>query len=232
MRAGHAQPGLGRDPGRVLADEPDVEAPAGEQQVADLVPRRPASSRYAPARLRCRSRVGAAASVTISTDSLVHRIELSKLLLSTIRLAAFGQVGGGVHQHRHVAGADPDGGVAGAVARPGPPATPPVATMTLVRSSVISALISGTDGSSTTWMTPSGAPAATAAAASARAASAQHSRASGCGLTTTALRVIRASSALKNTVATGLVDGVSASTTPAGRGISTILAAGSTRGVT
>ena len=34
------------------------------------------------------------------------------------------------------------------------------------------------------------------------------------------------------TVATGLVDGVSASTTPAGRGTSTILAAGSSRGVT
>ena len=104
--------------------------------------------------------------------------------------------------------------------------------MTLVRSSAISALISGTDGSSTTWMTPSGAPAATAAAASARAASAEHSRASGCGLITTALRVIRASSTLTNTVATGLVDGVSASTTPAGRGISTILAARSIRGVT
>ena len=49
---------------------------------------------------------------------------------------------------------------------------------------------------------------------------------------TTALRVISASRALKNTVATGLVDGVSASTTPAGRGISTIFAAGSKRGVT
>ena len=109
---------------------------------------------------------------------------------------------------------------------------PPVATITLVRSSAISALISGTDGSSTTWMTPSGAPAATAASASVRAASAEHSRASGCGLTTTALRVMRASSDLTNTVATGLVDGVSASTTPAGRGISTIRAAGSTRGVT
>src|ERR1700684_4723671 len=57
--------------------------------------------------------------------------------------------------------------------------TPPVATITCVRSSVISALISGTDGSSTTWMTPSGAPAATAAPASGLAASAQHSRASG-----------------------------------------------------
>ena len=111
-------------------------------------------------------------------------------------------------------------------------AVPPVATIRLVRSSVISAWISGTDGLSTTWITPSGAPAATAAAASVRAASAEHSRASGCGLTTTALRVMRASSDLMNTVATGLVDGVSASTTPAGRGISTIRAAGSARGVT
>ena len=104
--------------------------------------------------------------------------------------------------------------------------------MTRVRSSVMSALMRGTDGSSTTWMTPSGAPAATAAAASVRAASAQHSRASGCGLITMTLRVISASSDLKNTVATGLVDGVSANTTPAGRGTSTIFVAGSNRGVT
>ena len=104
--------------------------------------------------------------------------------------------------------------------------------MTLVRSSVISASISGTDGSSTTWMTPSGAPALTAASPRARAASAQTSLAIGCGLTTTTLRVMSASRHLKYTVATGLVDGVSASTTPAGRGTSTTLAAASTRGVT
>ena len=54
----------------------------------------------------------------------------------------------------------------------------------------------------------------------------------GCGLTTTTLRVISASMHLKNTVATGLVDGVRANTTPAGRGISTIFASGSSRGVT
>ena len=65
-----------------------------------------------------------------------------------------------------------------------------------------------------------------------RAASAQTCLASGCGLTTTTLRVIRASRHLKNTVATGFVDGVSASTTPAGRGTSTILASASIRGVT
>jgi len=104
--------------------------------------------------------------------------------------------------------------------------------MTAVRSSVISASISGTEGRSTTWMIPSGAPAATAARSSVRAASAQHSAACGCGLMITALRVISASSALKNTEATGLVDGVRASTTPAGRGISRIFAAGSKRGVT
>ena len=104
--------------------------------------------------------------------------------------------------------------------------------MTLVRSSVISASISGTEGSSTTWMTPSGAPALTAAAARVRAASAQHCLAIGCGLTTTTLRVMSASRHLKNTVATGLVDGVSARTTPAGRGIPTILASESSLGVT
>ena len=68
--------------------------------------------------------------------------------------------------------------------------------------------------------------------AGAEAASAQHSRARGWGLMTMTLRVISASSDLKNTVATGLVDGVSAKTTPAGRGTSTIFAAGSNRGVT
>ncbi len=47
------------------------------------------SRRYAPSCLRCRSRVDRAGSSTISTDSLVQRIELSKLLLSVIRLAAF-----------------------------------------------------------------------------------------------------------------------------------------------
>src|SRR6266851_7147726 len=104
--------------------------------------------------------------------------------------------------------------------------------MTLVRSSAMSALMSGTDGWSTTWMTPSGAPAATAASASVLAAAAQHSLAIGCGLMMTTLRVISAISDVKNTVATGLADGVRASTTPAGRGTSTIFAAGSGRGVT
>jgi hypothetical protein len=72
----------------------------------------------------------------------------------------------------------------------------------------------------------------TAASPRARAASAQTALAIGCGLTTTTLRVMSAIRHLKNTVATGLVDGVSASTTPAGRGTSTTLAAASTRGVT
>ena len=169
--------------------------------------------------------------MTISTDSLVHRIELSKLLLSTIRRAASGRSASSATKTGTLPGPTPIAGVPELYAAR-TTAVPPVATIRLVRSSVISAWISGTDGSSTTWITPSGAPAATAAAASVRAASAEHSRASGCGLTTTALRVMRASSDLMNTVATGLVDGVSASTTPAGRGISTIRAAGSARGVT
>ena len=87
--------------------------------------------------------------------------------------------------------------------------------------------MSGTDGSSTTWMAPSGAPASTAASAIVRAASAQTPLAIGCGLTMTTLRVMRQRSDLKKTVATGFVEGVSASTTPAGRGISRIFAVGS-----
>jgi hypothetical protein len=75
--------------------------------------------------------------------------------------------------------------------------TPPVARMTSVRSSVISASMSGMDGSSTTCTTPSGAPADTAARPSAPAASEQQSFASGWGLMTTALRVSNASRILK-----------------------------------
>ncbi|CAB4971849.1 unannotated protein [freshwater metagenome] len=49
---------------------------------------------------------------------------------------------------------------------------PPVARMTATLGSVMSALMRGMDGSSTTWMQPSGAPAATAASLMTRAASA------------------------------------------------------------
>ena len=104
--------------------------------------------------------------------------------------------------------------------------------MTLVRSSVIRASMSGTDGSSTTWMTPSGAPArdrgggqrpgGVGAAFPGQRVRAEHDHVPG----------HQREQALKNTVATGLVDGVSARTTPAGRGISTIFASGSSRGVT
>ena len=105
---------------------------------------------------------------------------------------------------------------------------PPVATITSTPRSAISASISGIVGSSTTCRQPSGAPAATAACASRLTASTEVRRASGCGETTTALRVISASSTLKYTVAIGLVDGVSASTTPAGLGTATIFASAST----
>src|SRR5581483_11853728 len=149
-----------------------------------------------------------AGSSTISTDSFVHRIELSKLLLSTIRLAALARLAVASTSTGTLPGPTPMAGVPELYAAR-TTGTPPVATITDVRSSVISALISGTLGSSTTWITPSGAPAATAAAAIVRAASAQHSLASGCGLSTTTLRVMSVSRHLKNTVATGLVDGVS-----------------------
>jgi hypothetical protein len=72
-----------------------------------------------------------------------------------------------------------------------------VATITSTPRSPISASISGIVGSSTTCRHPSGAPAATAAWASSWTASADTRRASGCGETTTALRVISASSTLK-----------------------------------
>ena len=174
-----------------------VEAAAGEDRVAHPVALVGRRARSAPCRSISRRNRSATASSTISTLSLVHRIELSKALLATSFSAARLQVGGGVDEHGHVAGADADRRVARASRPRAPPATPPVARMTSVRSSVISASISGIDGSSTTWTTPSGAPAATAASPSTRAASAQHSLANGCGLTTTALRVSSASSTLK-----------------------------------
>ncbi len=111
-------------------------------------------------------------------------------------------------------------------------AVPPVATITSVTGSDISVSTSATVGSRTTWITPSGAPAPAAASASRSAASMQQPLAIGCGLTTTAFLVSRARRTLKYTLATGLVDGISASTTPAGRGSATILASSSILGLT
>src|SRR5260370_26140046 len=111
-------------------------------------------------------------------------------------------------------------------------AVPPVATMTSVTGSAISVSTSRTLGLSTTWMTPSGAPASEATSASSLAASVQQALAIGWGLTTIAFLVMSARMILKYTLQTGLVDGVSARITPAGLGSETILAAGSTRGLT
>jgi hypothetical protein len=107
-------------------------------------------------------------------------------------------------------------------------AVPPVATITSTPRSLISASISGIVGSSTTCRQPSGAPADTAACARRWTASAEVLRARGCGETTTALRVISARITLKYTVAIGFVEGVRASTTPAGLGTATIFASAST----
>ena len=76
-------------------------------------------------------------------------------------------------------------------------AVPPVARMTSVFSDCMNSLISGILGRSMTWITASGAPAASAASASVRTASIEHSRAAGCGHSTMALRVINADSTLK-----------------------------------
>jgi hypothetical protein len=76
-------------------------------------------------------------------------------------------------------------------------AVPPVATIVPTRLSAINDSTSGTVGFSTHCTMPAGAPAASAASASVRAAAAQTSFAKGCGLITTALRVIRARMVLK-----------------------------------
>ena len=154
---------------------------------------------------------------------MVQRIELSNDLESTMWRAAAAM---------SAEASTNDGTLPGPTPRAGLPeryaarttALPPVATTTSVVGSVISASISGIEGSSTIWMQPSGAPARTAASESMRTASAQTCLAPGCGLTTIALRVISASMTLKYTVAIGLVTGVSAKITPAGRGSSRILA--------
>ena len=91
--------------------------PAGEQQVTHLVPVLRREQVRARA-LQVPQQRGAAASVTISTDSLVHRIELSKLLLSTIRRAASGRSAIVRNENRHVAGPHPDSRRAGAVRGP------------------------------------------------------------------------------------------------------------------
>ena len=71
-------------------------------------------------------------------------------------------------------------------------AVPPVARMTLVFGEVMKASISGMEGSSSIWITPAGAPAASAAAARMRAARTEVSQTAGCGEITSALRVISA----------------------------------------
>ena len=92
--AGDPDAGLGRDEGGILADEAQVEAPRRETSVSATV----VASSPRPAGRRPPDSGGAAGcrprpARTISTDSFVHRIELSKLLESTMRLAALRQVG-------------------------------------------------------------------------------------------------------------------------------------------
>ena len=161
----------------------------------------------------------------------MQRIELSNALLSIIRAAVFARSAVASTNTGTFPGPTP---IAGFPLRYADRTTgvPPVATTTSVRSSVIKALINGIEGSSTIWMMPSGAPAATAASDIALAAATQTFFAIGCGLMMMELRVIKAKMILKETVATGLVDGVSAKITPAGRGIATILLTSSISGET
>src|SRR3954451_17516542 len=128
-------------------------------------------------------------------DSLVHRHELSNDLESTIHWAAARRSAVASTSTGTLPGPTPSAGVPERYAAR-TTAFPPVATITLVRGSVIRASIKGMVGSVTTCTTPAGAPAASAAAPSTRAASAHTRLAMGWGLTTTALRVIRLSSTL------------------------------------
>ncbi len=166
----------------------------------------------------------------ISTDSLVHSTELSNALLAAMRRAAAARSAVASTSTGTLPGPTPSAGLPDRCAAR-TTGVPPVATITSVTGSAISASMSGTVALATTWMTPSGAPASTATPASIAAASVQHSRAIGCGLITMAFLVSSAMMTLKKTLHTGLVDGVSASTTPAGRGSETILLSGSARGL-
>src|SRR3712207_2430951 len=127
----------------------------------------------------------------MSTDSFVQSTELSNALLSTMRRAAALRSALASTRTGTFPGPTPIAGLPELYAAR-TTAVPPVARMTSVRGSSISAVTNGTVGSATHWTTPSGAPAATAASASAAAAALQHSRAIGCGLITIAFQIGRA----------------------------------------
>ena len=99
-------------------------------------------------------------------------MELSKALLSAIRRAASGRSAVASTSTGTLPGPTPSAGFPERCAAR-TTAVPPVATITSVTGSDISASTSGTVASGTTWIVPSGAPASVAAAASSRAASVQ-----------------------------------------------------------
>src|SRR5215470_1469791 len=143
----------------------------------------------------------------MSTDSLVQSTELSKALLAVISFAAAATSAVPSTRTGTLPGPTPSAGLPDRYAAR-TIAVPPVATITSVTGSDISVSTSRTVGSRTTWMAPSGAPAAVAASASRSAASVQQPFAIGCGLTTTAFLVSSDKMTLKKTLATGLVDGI------------------------
>ena len=152
--AADADAGLAGDECGILADESQVERAVREDELAHPVP------------LVVREQVGALpvqvaeevvdGGLLADQDRLVraqHRVV--EALRVHDALGRQRQVGRLVDENRDVARPDPDGRSARAVGAP-TTAVPPVATMTSVRSSVMSALMSGTDGSSTTWIDPFG----------------------------------------------------------------------------
>src|SRR3954468_20821946 len=178
---------------------------------------------YAPFRSRCAWRVEAMDPIWKRTDSAVQRTEWSKTFESTMLAAAFARSAVSSTTTGGLPGPTPIAGVPEryAACTTGPP---PVARTSLVCLSAIMASTRGIVGLGRTWMTSAGAPALVAAAASTRVASTPVWAASGWGLTTTAFRVSMAQRTLKYSAATGLVEGMTARTTPGGLGTETTFA--------
>ena len=160
---------------RVLGGHPDarrlgqrLERPCRPGRAASdrrgRAPRAPlATSSGGSTRPPCRpssfSNASATRSSTMTHDSLVQRMELSKLFESISRRAAAARSAVRSTSAGTFPGPTPQAGFPERYAAR-TTAVPPVATITSVVGSLISASISGIVGSSTTWMQPSGAPAA------------------------------------------------------------------------
>ena len=120
----HPQARLGRDPGRVLADDAVLSRPSGNSVARAAGRRSSGVEQVGAGPLQVRAAARRRPARTMSTDSLVHSTELSKLLLSTIRRAAVARSAVASTSTGTLPGPTPSGGgaraVGGAHHRPAP----------------------------------------------------------------------------------------------------------------